>query len=75
LSDPKSNSSFIEDAIKSYMTLDPSSQIAVAGIVMAVVALIIAALAVVVAFIYTRHQRKLAKKQPEQINKANNKIK
>jgi membrane protein implicated in regulation of membrane protease activity len=75
LSDPNSNPSFIEDAIKYYMSLDHSSQIAVAGAIMAVSAAIIAVLSVLVAFVYTRRQRRLSSTQIEQINEARNKKK
>ena len=58
MSNPKSNPSFIEDLIRSYKTLDYSTQIAVAGVIMAVVAVIILALVILVAFIYTKRRRK-----------------
>jgi hypothetical protein len=68
VSDPKSSPSFIEDLIKYYMTLDYSTQIAVAGVVMAGVAVIIVALGILVAFLYTRRRRKLARTKLKQFN-------
>jgi hypothetical protein len=68
MSDPKSNVSFIEDLIKYYMTVDYSTQIAVVGAIMTVLAIIIAALGILVAFIYSRRRRKLARTKPEQFN-------
>jgi hypothetical protein len=75
MSDPKSNPSFIEDIIKYYMTTDYSNQIAVAGVIMAVLAVIIAALGILVAFIYTRRRRKPARVKIEQFNKGKGKTK
>jgi hypothetical protein len=75
MSDPKSNPSFIGDLIKYYMTLDYSTQIAVAGVIMAALAVIIAALGIFVTFIYTRRRGKLAKTHQEQINESKDRTK
>ena len=61
MSNPKSNPSFIEGLIKYYNTLDYSTQTAVVGVIMAVVAVIILALVILVAFIYTRRRRKIGR--------------
>src|SRR5688572_24435418 len=66
LNNPKPNLSFITDAINSFRGLDATNKIAV-------LATIFTALGVLVAFIYTRHQGKLAKAKLNQNNEEKNK--